>query len=111
MGGLVVEHALTRSVRDSAALLDATSGPDAGDPYWAPPPKRRFSEEIGADPGRLRIAFTTTASTGVPIHADCVAAARDAAKLCASLGHEVVEAAPAINGELFGQTFISIWSA
>ncbi|HEV2176880.1 MAG TPA: amidase [Terriglobia bacterium] len=111
MGGLVVEHALTRTVRDSAALLDSTAGPDAGDPYWAPPPKRRFSEEIGADPGPLRIAFTTKASTGVPIHADCAAAVHVAAKLCAGLGHELVEAAPAINGDLFGQAFITVWSA
>ena len=53
--GGAAEHALTRSVRDSAALLDATSGPDVGDPYWAPPPARPFLDEVGADPGRLRI--------------------------------------------------------
>ena len=56
--GLVVRHAVTRSVRDSAALLDATEGPDLGDPYWAPPKARPFLEEVGADPGRLRIAFS-----------------------------------------------------
>ncbi|MHC4677022.1 MAG: amidase [Planctomycetota bacterium] len=54
MSGLLVEHAVTRSVRDSAALLDATSGPDRGDPYWAPPPTRPFIMEVGADPGRIR---------------------------------------------------------
>lgn len=61
MGGLAVEHALTRSVRDSAALLDATSGSDVGDPYCAPQPARPFLQEIGADPGRLAaIAYAST---------------------------------------------------
>ena len=109
--GLVVEHALTRSVRDSAALLDATSGPDVGDPYWAPPPVRPFLQEVGADPGRLRIAFTTTAVTGVPVHSDCVSAVRDAAQLCTDLGHEVVEAAPEVPGDLVTQMFVTLWSA
>lgn len=89
--GGAVEHALTRSVRDSAALLDATCGPDAGDPYWAPPPARPFAAEVGADPGRLRIAFTTRTPDGDLGHPDCVAAAGHAARLCASLGHEVAE--------------------
>ena len=111
MSGLVIDHAVTRSVRDSAALLDATSGPDLGDPYWAPPPERPFLQEVGAAPGRLRIAFTTTAATGVPVHADCVSAVRDAAALCADLGHEVVEVAPAVPGELVTQAFMTLWSA
>jgi len=109
--GLVVEHAVTRSVRDSAALLDATSGPDVGDPYWAPPPARPFLKEVGADPGQLRIAYTTAAPTGTPVHADCVSAVGDAAALCSDLGHEVVEAAPAVDGELVTQAFIALWSA
>ena len=111
MSGLVVEHAVSRTVRDSAALLDATAGPDVGDPYWAPPPERPFLQEVGAAPGRLRIAFTTTAATDVPVHADCVKAVRDVAALCADLGHEVVEAAPAIDGELVTRTFMTLWSA
>jgi amidase len=90
--GGAVEHALTRTVRDSAALLDATCGPAPGDPYWAPPPARPFAAEIGADPGRLRIAYTTRTPDGDPGHPDCVAAAEHAARLCASLGHEVTEA-------------------
>ena len=110
MSGLVIDHAVTRSVRDSAALLDATSGPDVGDPYWAPPPERPFLQEVGADPGRLRIASTTTAATGVPVHADCVSAVRDAVALCADLGHEVVEAAPTVPGELVAQAFMTVWS-
>jgi len=111
MSGLVVEHALTRSVRDSAALLDATSGPDVGDPYWAPPQARPFAEEVGADPGRLRIAFTIRAATGVEVHADCVTAVQNAASLCAKLGHEMVEAAPEFDAASMLQAFMLLWSA
>ncbi len=111
MSGLVAEHAVTRSVRDSAALLDATCGPDVGDPYWAPPPSRPFIQEVGADPGRLRIAFTTQAASGVPVHPDCVTAVREAAKLCDELGHDVVEAAPKLNGEMLNRAFTLLWSA
>ncbi len=93
--GLVVEHAVTRSVRDSAALLDATAGPDVGDPYWAPPVSRPFSAEAVADPGKLRIAFST-AGDG-PVDDDCIEAVHDAAALCRELGHEVREAAPRLN--------------
>ena len=110
MSGLVVEHALTRSVRDSAALLDATSGPDLGDPYWAPPPARPFLREVGANPGRLRIAFTTKTAAGASVHADCVSAVQDAAALCAHLGHTVEEAAPVVLTELMGGAFMTIWS-
>jgi amidase len=91
IGGWAVEHAMTRSVRDSAALLDATSGPALGDPYpsTAAGP---FLPEVGKDPGRLRIAFTERTPEGVPGHPDCVDAVRDAAALCAELGHDIVEA-------------------
>jgi amidase len=111
MGGLVVEHAVTRSVRDSAALLDAVSGPYAGDPYCAPPPARPFLEEVGADPGRLRIAFTTIAPSGARIDEECVRAVHEAAKLCESLGHHVEEAAPEIDGTLMVDSFLRIWRA
>lgn len=109
--GLIAEHAITRSVRDSAALLDATAGYDLGDPYIAPLPARPFVQEVGAAPGKLRIAFTTMAINGVDVHADCVAAVHDAARLCEQLGHEVVEAAPQLNGEMIGKAFMTIWSA
>jgi amidase len=110
-GGLVVEHAITRSVRDSAALLDATSGPDAGDPYCAPPPARAFAKEVGADPGRLRIAFTSAAPTGVPVHADCVSAVREAALLCADLGHDVEEATLSVDDQGTSDSFVTAFSA
>jgi amidase len=110
LGGLAVEHAVTRSVRDSAALLDATAGPDVGDPYWAPPPARPFRQEVGAPPGRLRIAVSTRTVLGSAIHPDCAAAVEDAARLCASLGHEVVEAAPPAD-EAFWLSFTTIMAA
>ncbi|MFL6274439.1 MAG: amidase [Blastocatellia bacterium] len=109
--GMIAEHAVTRSVRDSAALLDATAGPSPGDPYYAPAKARAFAEEVGAPTGKLRIALMTQAPLGFPVHEDCVKAAHDAAALCAELGHEVVEAAPAINGELYLKSFMALWSA
>ncbi len=109
--GLISEHAVTRSVRDSATLLDATSGPDVGDPYWAPPPARPFLQEVGADPGKLRIAFTASNLSGATIHADCLQAVRDAASLCAALGHEVEEADPPLNRDLISQAFMVLWSS
>jgi amidase len=108
--GLVVEHALTRSVRDSAALLDATGGPDLGDPYWALPPERPFVQEVGAKPGRLRIAFSSQTPLGKEVHPDCVSAVRDCAVLCEELGHDVVESGPAFDGELLWQSFTTVLS-
>ncbi len=109
--GLVCEHAITRSVRDSAALLDATSGYDPGDPYCAPGPARPFALEVGADPGRLRIALTTSSFAGSPVHPDCVAAARNAAELCTALGHVVEEAAPRLPTEVVTKSFMTLWAA
>jgi amidase len=93
--GLVVRHAVTRSVRDSATVLDAIAGPMPGDPYYAPPPARPFAAEVGVDPGRLRIGVKTSAPANISAtDDDCVAATRDAAELLASLGHDVVDASP-----------------
>ena len=100
----------TRSVRDSAALLDAVSGPELGDPYWAPPPARPFVSEVGAPAGKLRIAFSTRTITGAEVSPQCVAAVEDAARLCAHLGHEVVEAMPKIDAEHFFLAFTSVLS-
>ncbi|MGH9356876.1 MAG: amidase [Terriglobia bacterium] len=111
MGGLAEEHAVTRSVRDSAVLLDATAGPAPGDPYWAQPPARPFAQEAGAEPGRLRIALITSTVMGTPLHADCRHAAEDAAKLCAGLGHEVSDDVLPINGERFIKAFMTVWAA
>jgi amidase len=91
ISGWAVEHAVTRTVRDSAALLDVEAGPMLGDPYHAPPVAGPFADEVGRDPGRLRIAWTAKTAEGDVGHPDCVAAVEDAASLCASLGHDVVE--------------------
>jgi len=112
LSGLTIDHAVSRTVRDSAALLDASAGPDLGDPYCAPPQERPYVQELGADPGRLRIAFTTKRLYGDGVlHPDCIAAVDDAAKLCEDLGHEVVEDAPALNAQQLLEAFTNMWQA
>jgi len=84
------EHVLTRSVRDTAAVLDATAGPATGDPYWAPPPSRPFRDEVGADPGRLRIGFRTRLRRrDDDAEPECVRAVHETVRLLESLGHAV----------------------
>jgi amidase/aspartyl-tRNA(Asn)/glutamyl-tRNA(Gln) amidotransferase subunit A len=92
--GLSIDHVISRSVRDSAAFLDATQGPTLGDPYVTPPRKRPYLEEVGADPGRLRIGLQTGSFMLEEIHPDCVTAVREAAERCAALGHVVEEVSP-----------------
>jgi amidase len=94
--GFVMRHVVTRTVRDSAAVLDAIAGEAPGDPYTAPPPARPFAEEVGADPGRLRIGVRTAAPSGIcPTDDECVAAATDTARRLEALGHHVEPAGPA----------------
>src|SRR5215207_5830001 len=88
LGGCSTEHAVTLSVRDCAALLDATAGPGAGDPYAAPAPARPYLADVGAHPGRLRIAFTRRAPNGAKVSADSLGRLDDTARLCADLGHD-----------------------
>jgi amidase len=84
------EHVLTRTVRDTAGVLDATAGAGVGDPYTAPPPSRPFLAEVGAHPGRLRIGFRTMlAGNREDAHPDCIEAVRVACTLLEDLGHEV----------------------
>jgi amidase len=97
IAGCSVEHVVSISVRDSAAVLDATAGPAPGDPYFAPPPARPFLKEVGADPGRLRIALATAPFNGMPVDPVCARAAEAAARLCEELGHTVEEASPAFD--------------
>jgi amidase len=92
--GLSQEHAITRSVRDSAALLDATAGPAPGDPYFGPPLKRSLLVETMQAPGRLRVAVQREALTGAPVHPDCLAAVDATARLLEDLGHTLEEAVP-----------------
>jgi amidase len=94
--GLVMRHVVSRSVRDSAAALDALQGYTTGDWYTAPLPERPYAEEVGAPAGKLRVGMVSRAPLGIAaVDADCVTATQEAAKLLESLGHTVVEAAPA----------------
>ena len=98
--GMSTIHAVSRSVRDSAALLDATAGPDLGAPYYAPPPERPWVEEVGGDVRGLRVGLITTAFNGVETHPDCLAAVEHAAGLCRDLGMEVEDAVLEIPSEV-----------
>jgi amidase len=112
MGGLVVEHVVTRSVRDSAAILDATAGPVPGDPYWAPPRRGpSFAAAAATVPPALRVAVMTASPTGSAVHPDCVAAVEEAALLCESLGHRVEAATTlSVDGDAFTAHFINQWA-
>ena len=109
--GAVVEHVLTRSVRDSAAMLDATHGPDTGAPYEIPPPERPFSSEVERDPGRLRIAWTIEPTVGSSVDAECIAAVEQAVVLLEELGHELIPAAPPVDGPAFARAFLVMVAA
>ncbi|MCE9648276.1 MAG: amidase [Parvibaculum sp.] len=98
-GGMSIAHVVSRSVRDSAAMLDATHGPAEGDPYAAPAFTGSYLAEASKAPGKLRIAYSTKRPNGTTCHKDVAAAIEGTAKLLASLGHEVEEAAPEINVE------------
>jgi amidase len=106
--GSAIEHVLTRSVRDSAAMLDAVAGPEVGAPYYLAGPERPFVEEIGRPVGKLRIAITSEPLLGHTMHADCKAAVADAASLLESLGHHVVEDAPRVDRERFNRSFLTM---
>ncbi len=105
------EFVMTRSVRDSAWLLDEVAGQDVGAYYSAPAQERPFREEVQRDPGRLRIAWSARGPDKVETAPECVAAAEHSAKLCADLGHDVEEAVPQIPSELaeqFGDAFLGL---
>jgi amidase len=107
--GFNVSGVITRSVRDNAALLDAISGPEPASPYWAPPPARPFLDEVGAPPGRLRIALTKRPQvTTAPLHPDCAAAVDATARLLTDLGHHVEEADPDLDPESFARDFFTL---
>jgi len=107
--GYAIEHVITRSVRDSAAMLDATAGADPGAPYGAPRPARPFLDEAGTEPGPLRIAFTGSPLLGGHgVHPDCLAALESSARLLASLGHHVEEAVPPVDREAYALAFMTV---
>lgn len=99
-GGMAIDGILTRSLRDSAKMLDACAGPDLGAPYWAPPMQGSYLEAMQRDPGRLRVSFSRTTLSGDPVHPECVAAVDRTAKLLQDLGHEVDEFRPATDPDV-----------
>jgi amidase len=107
--GFAVEHCLTRSVRDSAALLDVTQGAQPGSRWWAPPPEGPYAAAAARDPKPLKIALATTDLAGRPAAPDCRDAAEEAAQLCEELGHSVEVASPAIDGTAFNEAFSVLW--
>ncbi len=109
--GLACEGAITRTVRDSAALLDVMAGYVPGNPYAAPPQARPFAQEVGSPPGRLRIAFTDHSFFGHATDPECSAAVRDAAKLLADLGHDVEEATPPMRRDELVRAYLYLVAA
>lgn len=106
--GMSTNHAISRTVRDSAALLDATAGPAAGDPYSAPPLDRPFLMEVGEDPGALKMAFATMPPTGSEVDPECVEATLKTAELCQELGHQIEEGFPEIDQESLNPAVVNI---
>jgi amidase len=114
VGGLATDLVVSRSVRDTAAVLDFVSeGAPPGEPYFAPPRLRPYTDEAGADPGKLRIGLMTVPSGWEePAHPDCVAAAEAAGKLLESLGHSVeVSRPPGLDDPGYVPQFLVRWTA
>jgi amidase len=109
--GLVVPHVISRSVRDSAALLDATYGADVGAPYVISPPDRSFMQEVGCHPGKLRVAFTSRSVLGEHTHQDCLEACEDVSKLLVGLGHDVEEVELPLSPEELRLAYLTVISA
>ena len=107
--GLSTSGPISRSVADAAAFLDVIAGYEPGDPWWMPPPERPFTEEVREEPGRLRIAFTSTPPYDTPVDPECIRAVESAATLLARLGHEVVEATPPWTDSDLVEAFITVW--
>jgi amidase len=107
--GASSQHVLSRSVRDSARMLDAIAGPDSGDPFTIAVPERPFADILGQPPRRLRIGYCTDSPLGTPVHAECVNAVLATAKLLAELGHSVEPAAPTYDGDALARSYISMY--
>jgi amidase len=108
--GLAIEHVVTRTVRDSAAMLDAINGAAVGDPYIIAQPTRSYLEEVSSPPGNLKIAFTTTGWDGSKSDPVCTEAVEETAKLLESLGHKVEEAAPQFDFESLLNAAVPAWT-
>lgn len=111
LGAVSTEHAVTLTVRDTAALLDATRGMGAGDPYVAPEPSRPYLQEVGSPSEKLRIAWTAKAPNGAKVDAECVRLLKETVQLCIDLGHHVEEKDPQVDGDAIVPTFLTLASA
>jgi amidase len=109
--GFVAEHVVSRSVRDSAALLDATAGYCPGDPHIAPLPEQPFLQDVTTPPGRLRIGVALSGAGGKSFHQDAQAAVAKVAKLLADLGHAVEESSPRYDASLLLDAFMVFFAA
>lgn len=109
--GYVCQHVLSRTVRDTAGMLDISAGPELGSPYHAPPVERPFVEEVGRDPGRLRIAFSTEPLLMGETHPECRAAVEQTAERLAALGHDVEPARPTFDAEAMADAYLSTVAA
>ena len=109
--GFAQEHVLTRSVRDSAAMLDAIAGEDVGAPYWAPPQARPYLQEVTTEPGALRIAYTSHPFLGNDVHEDCRKGLEATVRLLEKMGHKLVEATPHIDKQAFAIAFLTMIAA
>jgi amidase len=109
--GLAIDLVVSRSVRDTAAALDAAAGYEPGDPYCATPAPVSYRQAARQKPRRLRIGFAIKTLDGKKLHADCIAAVQHAAKLCADLGHEVDEASPDLDLAMLMPAFMAIWTS
>jgi amidase len=109
--GLSVDHCVTRSVRDCAAILDFMSVPDYGDPYFAPPPPQSYLAAIEQKPRRLKIAVALKGLEGRPFSSEVVEAVQNAATLCTRLGHHVEEAMPSVDSEELTLAFMTLWAS
>lgn len=107
--GALVDLGLSRSVRDSAALLDAVRGPAPGAPYAAPEPEEPYLRAIERPPRPLRIAFSARSPLGGPVHPECVRALEEALRLLEDLGHEVEEAGPEIDGPAVARAYLTMY--
>ena len=107
--GAATEGILSRSVRDSAAMLDATNGPDPGAPFSIESPEKPYMEEIKTDPGKLKIAFSTTSPIGTPVHPECIRAVQKTVRLLEKLGHHVEEKAPGIDGMKMARSYFTMY--
>ncbi|HEX8789078.1 MAG TPA: amidase family protein, partial [Telluria sp.] len=107
--GASSEGVISRSVRDSALALDVLQGAEPGDPFVIAPPALPYAQAIAREPGRLRIGYTSVSPIGTEVHPEAVKAVERAARLLASLGHEVEEAAPRIDGAALAQSYLHIY--